>query len=229
MAVVVGLVSQKGGVGKSTLARALGAVVAHAGLKVRIADLDPQQHTVVEWERMRGENRLAPALDVRGFATVAQALAGMADDELLILDAPARVSRRTLDVAKTSDLVVQPTSGSIDDLRPAIVLFHELVQAGVPRERLVLALSRILSAAEEDAARAYIAKTDYEVLAGAILERAAYRDAHNRGQAVTEAKGRARNDPVEQLVEALFDKVHALMLAKTRDAKAARRANERKS
>ena len=82
MAVVVGLVSQKGGVGKSTLARALGAVVAHAGLKVRIADLDPQQHTVVEWERMRGENRLAPALDVRGFATVAQALAGMADDEL---------------------------------------------------------------------------------------------------------------------------------------------------
>ena len=66
MAVIVGLVSQKGGVGKSTLARALGAVVAHAGLKVRIADLDPQQHTVVEWERMRGENRLAPTLDVRG-------------------------------------------------------------------------------------------------------------------------------------------------------------------
>jgi chromosome partitioning protein len=58
MAVVVGLVSQKGGTGKSTLARALGAVVAHAGLKVRIADLDPQQHTVLEWERTRGHIRL---------------------------------------------------------------------------------------------------------------------------------------------------------------------------
>jgi chromosome partitioning protein len=215
MAVIVALVSQKGGVGQSTLARALGAVVAHAGLKVRIADLDPQQHTVVEWERMRGENRLAPTLDVRGFATVGQALAGMADDELLILDAPARASRRTLDIARAADLIVQPTTGSVDDLRPAIVFFHELVQADIPKERLVIALSRTLSAAEEDAARTYVAKAGYEVLAGAIPERAAYREAHNRGAAVTEAKGGA-SGPVEQLIEALFDKVHGLMLAKTR-------------
>jgi chromosome partitioning protein len=229
MAVVVGLVSQKGGVGKSTLARALAAVVAHAGLKVRIADLDPQQHTIVEWERLRGENRLAPALDVRGFSTVAQALAGMDDDELLILDAPARAGRRTTEIAKAADLVVQPTSGSLDDLRPAVLLFHELLEAGIPPERLVLALSRVLTAAEADAARAYIAKTDYEVLAGAIPERAAYRDAHNRGQAATEAKGRAQGDSIQPLMEALFDKVHALMLAKTRDAKASVRANVRKT
>jgi chromosome partitioning protein len=229
MAVVVGLVSQKGGVGKSTLARALGAVVAHAGLKVRVADLDPQQHTLVAWERLRGENRLAPLLDVRGCTTVAQALAGVAEDELLILDAPARLSRRTLDIAKAADLVVQPTSGSLDDLRPAILFFHELAEAGIARERLVLALSRTLSTAEADAARAYIAKSKYEVLAGAIPERAAFRDAQNRGQAVTETKGRGEDDPVQHLIQALFDKVHALMLAKTREAKAALHANERKT
>jgi chromosome partitioning protein len=228
MAVVVGLISEKGGVGKSTLARALSAVVAHAGLKVRVADLDPQHRTLVEWERLRGQNRLAPILDVRGFATVAQALAGMGDDELLIIDAPARGGRRTLDIATAADLLVQPTSGSIDDLRPAIVFFHELVQAGIPNERLVFALSRTLTAAEEDAARRYIAKAGYEVLAGAIPERAAYREAHNRGQALTEAKGRAHG-PVEQLIEALFDKVHALMLAKSRRAKASQGAKERKS
>jgi chromosome partitioning protein len=199
MAVIVRLVSQKGGVGKSTLARALGGAVAHAGLKVRIADLDPQQHTVVEWERTRGENRLAPLLDVRAFATVAQALAGIADDELLILDAPARAGRRTLDIAKAADLVVQPTSGSLDDLRPAVVFFHELVQAGIAKQRLAVALSRILAPGEEEAARAYIAKAGYEVLAGAISERAAYREAHNRGQAVTEAKRRVQDDQVERL------------------------------
>jgi hypothetical protein len=66
------------------------------------------------------------------------------------------------------------------------------------------------------------------VLAGAIPERAAYREAHNRGQALTEAKGRAHG-PVEQLIEALFDKVHALMLAKSRRAKASQGAKERKS
>ena len=103
------------------------------------------------------------------------------------------------------------------------------MEAGIPRERLVLALSRTLSTAEADAARAYIAKSDYEVLAGAIPERAAYRDAQNRGQAVTETKARTQDDPVQQLIQALFDKVHALMLAKTRDAKASPRANERKA
>jgi chromosome partitioning protein len=226
MAVVVGLVSQKGGVGKSTLARALGAVVAHAGLKVRIADLDPQQHTVVEWERLRDVNRQAPTVDVRGFPTAGQALAGVADDELLILDAPARTSRRSVDIARAADLIVQPTSGSIDDLRPAVMFFHDLVQADIPKERLVLALSRTLTASEEDAARAYLEKAGYEVLAGAIPERAAYREAHNRGQAVTEASRRADDGPVEHLIEALFAKVHGVMLAKARQAKAAR-ANQR--
>lgn len=222
MAVIVALVSQKGGVGKSTLARALGAVVAHAGLKVRIADLDPQHRTVVEWERMRGENRLAPFLDVRAFANVAQALADMADDELLIVDAPARSGRRSLDTAKAADLVVQPTSGGLDDLRPAVLFFHELVQADIPKDRLAIALSRILTSGEEEAARAYIGKAGYEVLAGAIPERAAYREAHNRGQAVTEANRRSQDDQVERLIEALFDKVHALMLAKARQGKVAR-------
>lgn len=227
MAVVVGLVSQKGGTGKSTLARALGAVVAHADLKVRVADLDPQQHTVVEWERTRGENRVAPTLHAQSFSTVAQALAGLADDELLILDAPARAGRRTLGIAKAADLVIQPTSGSLDDLRPAVVFFHELVQAGIPKERLAIALSRTHTSAEEAAARAYIAKAGYEVLAGAVPERAAYREAHNRGQAVTEAKRRV-DDQVERLIEALFDKVHALMLAKAKQVKT-ERAKETKA
>ena len=228
MAVIVGLVSQKGGVGKSTLARALGAVVAHAGLKVRIADLDPKQHTLVEWQRTRGENRFAPNLDVRAYATVAQAVSGLANDELLILDAPAGAGRRTQEIAKTADLIIQPTSGSLDDLRPAILFFHELVQADIPNERFAIALSRILSLAEDEAARSYIAKAGYEVLAGAIPERAAYREAHNRGQALTEAKRRPQDTGVESLIEALFDKVHDLMLAKARYTKAAERAKESK-
>ena len=228
MAVIVGLVSQKGGTGKSTIARALAAVVAHAGLKVRIADLDPQQHTVLEWERTRGHNRVAPALDVRAFPTVAQALADVADDELLILDAPARASRRTQQIAQVADLIIQPSNGTLDDLRPAVVLFHHLVDSGIPKDRLVVALCRTLTQAEEDAARTYIKKAGYAVLEGAIPERAAHREAHNRGQAVTEVKRRTDDDQVERLMEALFAKVHAQMQAKVKHAKPAR-AKEAKS
>src|SRR6185436_20351055 len=153
---IVAFVSQKGGTGKSTLARALAAVVAHAGLKVKIADLDPDQQTVLHWEKLRGENEGMPAISVEGFDTASDALASAEDDELLIIDAPAHATRGTLEIAQFATLVVQPTGASLDDLRPAILLFHELAAAGIPRERLVMALCRILSAAEEEMARQYI-------------------------------------------------------------------------
>ncbi len=228
MAVVVGLLSRKGGVGKSTLARALCAVVAHAGLKVRLADLDSQLRTATEWERLRGENQIGPALDVRGASSLAHALAAV-EDELLILDAPAGTGRRSLKIAKSADLIVQPTSGSLDDLRPAVIFFHDLVDAGVPKQRLVFAIARTLAPAEEDAARAYLAKTGYEVLAGAVPERMAFRDAHNRGRAVTEGKRHPQDAQVEELIQALFNKVHTLMRARTRQANAPARAKETKA
>ena len=46
MLVIVGFVSQKGGVGKSTLSRALATSAAAAGTTVTVADLDVQQETL---------------------------------------------------------------------------------------------------------------------------------------------------------------------------------------
>ena len=134
--------------GKSTLARALAAVVAHAGLRVPIADLDPRQQTVLTWERVREQEGLA-AISVDGYDVAAAAIASARDDELLIIDAPSGATRGTLEIAKPATLIVQPTGAGLDDLRPAVLLFHELVEAGIPRERLTFALCRILTNAEE--------------------------------------------------------------------------------
>ena len=57
MAAVIAFISQKGGVGKSTLARALAAVCAQAGLDVVLADLDPRQQTLVQWQKARSGSR----------------------------------------------------------------------------------------------------------------------------------------------------------------------------
>ena len=224
--VIVGFVSQKGGTGKSTLARALGAVVAHAGLKVRIADLDAQQQTVLEWDKTRQQNSLEP-IEVEAFDNAADALESAAKDELLIIDAPAHTNRGTLDIAQSAAIVVQPSGASLDDLRPAVLLFHELVQAGIPRNRLVIALCRILSQAEEDMARAYITKAGYDVLPGCIPERTAYREAHNRGQAVTETKHKALNARVDELMEGLYTRVAGQLAAKkTRSKPTARKRKD---
>ena len=60
MAAVIAFVSQKGGVGKSTLARALAAVCSKAGLEVVLADLDPRQQTLVHWQKARAGETLNP-------------------------------------------------------------------------------------------------------------------------------------------------------------------------
>lgn len=210
----MGFVSQKGGTGKSTLARALGAVVAGAGLKVKIADLDPQQQTVLQWEKLRHESQEEPSIVVEGFDTAADAIASAEDDELLIVDAPAHANRGTFEIAQAATLIVQPSGASLDDLRPAVLLFHELVQAGIPKQRLVVALCRILSEVEEAMARAYVVQAGYDVLPGYIPERTAYREAQNRGQAVTETKHKAVNERVDELMEGLYARVAKQLQAK---------------
>jgi chromosome partitioning protein len=204
--VIVSFLSQKGGVGKSTLARGLAAVAAHM-MRVRLADLDPQQASVVEWERTRERNDAGPPCEVVAYETATDAIDQSTDIELLVIDAPARTSRATLDLAQRSLLVVQPTGASADDLRPAVLLFHELVKAGVPRERLVAAICRVLSNAEEAAARSYMEAAGYEVLDGSILEHTAYRQAQNRGHSITETKVAQLNERADALMEALLQKV----------------------
>ncbi len=203
--VVIALVSQKGGVGKSSLARALGAVAARAGLYVTIVDLDPQQKTVVEWEKMRADKKTARQIAVEGFDSIEEALDLAQDGDLLIVDTPARADRSTLDVAREAHLIVQPSSGSLDDLKPAILLFHELKRHGIAHNRLVIALSRILTRNEEISSRAYVERAGYAVLPGTIREHAAYRDAQNHGRALNETQDKHLNAQADAVLTALLE------------------------
>ena len=106
MAAIVAFVSQKGGVGKSTLARALAREAAAGGLRVKVADLDTQQGTAVDWHRLRLSQGIEPVVSVEAFATAAQALEAAKGYDLLIIDGPARTSSATLDIARAADLIV---------------------------------------------------------------------------------------------------------------------------
>jgi chromosome partitioning protein len=207
MSTVIAFVSQKGGVGKSTLARALAREAAAGGLKIKIADLDMQQGTSVDWHRTRLAAGIEPLVAVEAFATADQALKAAAHYDLLIIDGPARTSRGTLEIARVADLVVQPTGASVDDLRPAVREFHALVKEGIPAAKLAFALNRIGTPAEEAEARAYVAEAGYAALVGCLLERPAYRKAQNTGHAVTETSYAGLNAKADALIQALIDKV----------------------
>lgn len=206
---VVAFVSQKGGVGKSTIARALAREAAAGGLSVKVADLDTQQGTSVDWHRTRLHAGHEPVVSVEAFGTAAQALAVAGAYDLLIIDGPARTSAATLEIARASNLVVQPTGASVDDLRPAVREFHALVKAGIPAARLAFGLNRIGTEAEEADARAYLAEAGYQVLGGVLVERPAYRQAQNMGHSITETRYQKLNAKADVLIQSLIDRVVA--------------------
>ena len=207
MPVVVAFVSQKGGVGKSTLARALAVVATSAHLNVKLADLDPLQRTLLMWMKRRNQKNVEPAVLVEGFANFDEAWDSAVSDDLLVVDAPGQVGQATLELARRADLLVQPTGPGLDDLHPAVLVFDALVNLGVSRERLVFAICRSLTESEEDAARAYLEKAGYAVLPGSIPEKVAYREAHNRGRALTEAEKEASDVRATLLLTNLYLKL----------------------
>lgn len=207
MAAIVAFVSQKGGVGKSTLARALAREAAYGGLRVKVADLDTQQGTIVDWHRLRLSLGIEPIVSVEAFGTAAQALEAATGYDLLIIDGPARTSQATLDIARAADLIVQPSGASRDDLIPAVREFHALTKAGIPAERLAFALNRIGTPAEEVASRAFLEDAGYSVLAGFLRDRPAYRQAQNTGHSITETRYAGLNDQADTLIQSLIDRV----------------------
>jgi chromosome partitioning protein len=206
MGAIIGFVSQKGGVGKSTLARGIGREAAAGGLSVKIADLDIQQGTSVNWYRRRLEASIEPIFSVESFKTAAQALKLASQFDYLIIDGPARASAATLEIARAASLIVQPTGSSVDDLEPAVLTFHELVRDGISRDILVFALSRVGTDAEEIEARAYIKQAGYAVLDGSIQERPAYRQASNVGLSITETRYPQLNKRADTLIQAMVDR-----------------------
>lgn len=128
MAALIGLVSQKGGVGKSTLARLIAREYAAAGWQVKIADLDISQGTSTDWKQRRERAGIKPDIAVEPFGTVAQALKVAQLYDLVVFDGPPHSMAGTLEITNVSHAVILPTGLSLDDLKPTVLLAHRAHQ-----------------------------------------------------------------------------------------------------
>ena len=61
---VISLLNQKGGTGKSSLGRAIAVEFARTGWAVHVADLDKTQQTCFKWAARRVESEIEPAIEV---------------------------------------------------------------------------------------------------------------------------------------------------------------------
>src|SRR3989475_5095133 len=109
MGLVIGVVSQKGGVGKSTCARLIAREYAHAGWDVKIADLDVSQGTSFDWHVRRLQQQMQPSVAVERFGTVEQALKARAHYDLLVMDGAPPSTTATLKMVEPSTVDVLHT------------------------------------------------------------------------------------------------------------------------
>lgn len=184
---IISLISQKGGVGKSALARLLAVEVARVEWAVKIADLDPAQGTSTKWKARRDLAELHPEIAVEKFRTVDRAIREGDRYDLMILDGPAHAEQGGRVMAQSSDLVLMPTGYSLDDMEPQVEAAFELEDAGVPADRIFFCFCRAKgSEAEDRAARAYLTKARMNVLAPVFPELASIRQGHAEGKAASE-------------------------------------------
>lgn len=207
MTFIIGVVSQKGGVGKSTLSRLIAREAAQGGLSVKIADLDHQQQTTTKWQGRRAENKIIPELRVETFQNVKTALAEANSFDVYILDGAPHASKDTEMVAKAASLIVIPTSDSDEDLEPAVLLAHDLKRAGVLVERITFALCLVSDSEKEirAARQDYLNKTPYRVLDGEIPFRTGFRQALAQGKAITETPFPTLVKRADTLAQSIID------------------------
>ncbi len=208
MALVIGVVSQKGGVGKSTIARLTACNYAASEWAVKIADMDLSQGTCTNWNRRRMQNEIGPTVAVEQFVNVSDALKHGDRYDLIVFDGAPHSTSKTLDIAKVSDLVVLPTGVSLDDLEPTIKLAHELKKNGIQAQKIAIALSRIgNSDAELAEGMEYVRSSGYHLLDGVLFEKTAVRRASDEGKCATETGFKTINEKADVLVQAIVNRV----------------------
>ena len=74
MAIIVCVVAQKGGVGKSAIARTLATIYVKADWEAKIADLDVSQTTCTDWNNRRIRNNILPEIAVQQYPRVTSVL-----------------------------------------------------------------------------------------------------------------------------------------------------------
>lgn len=196
---LISFISQKGGVGKSTLSQALAYVASKKRIKILLADCDPQQASSYHWSQIKKQ------VNCQVFKTVKDVWPLANNYDLIIIDGPARTSQATLEIAQKADLIIQPTGASRFDLVPAIKEFHALVKASIPKKKLLFVLSRVATKAEELAGQEFLKKASYNCCPVAIYEKASYRQVQNEGKSITEVSYKNLKKQVRELVESLLE------------------------
>ncbi|MFG1379446.1 ParA family partition ATPase [Xanthobacter autotrophicus] len=214
---IVALLNQKGGVGKTTLALHLAGQWARQGHRITLIDADPQGSSL-DWSQQRSREGLPRLFGVVGLArdTLHREAPELARDaDHIVIDGPPRVAGLMRSALLAADLVLIPVQPSPFDGWASAEMLALIREARIYRPeilvRFVLNRCGARTVLARETART-LADHDPPVLASTIGQRIAFAAAAQSGRLVFE-----RDDagPATREIAALSAEINGLDLGRT--------------
>lgn len=184
---IIACLSQKGGVGKSTLSRLIATAYAAHGQRVGIMDFNGTQETTTFWSKHRASAGIKPEIHAE-VATQANRMRGDKRFDVIIADGRPDSPDITLSIALAADAVIVPTSVTIDDLVPQVRFARELVTKGVRHDRILFVINRVTENKLLIKDSYDFIGDEFKVATGTLPYRDAFIRCHTGGYSVGEVK-----------------------------------------
>jgi chromosome partitioning protein len=191
--VILSVISQKGGTGKTTVALNVAACAAQKKLRTLLIDAD-EQGSALAWAEVREED---PLFSVVGMpkATIHKELSSIASDyDLCVIDCPPRLQKIARSALAASDGVLIPVGPSpldlwaveeMVELLEEVSEFHEVKSAFVMNKKIT---GTAISKGVQQGLREF----DVPLLKASLSQRVAFAEAAASGLSVSEYEPKSK-------------------------------------
>jgi chromosome partitioning protein len=205
---IISLLNQKGGVGKTTLAVHLATALSQRGKRVLMVDADPQG-SALDWAASREGEKAFPVIGLPK-ATLHKELPKLAEDyDLLVIDGAPRVYDVARSAIMASDLVLIPVQPSPYDVWAAKEIVDLVTDVRPFKDNLksVFVINRkiVNTAIGRDVTEA-LSEYDLPVLKSQVCQRVSFAESAGRGQTVLEIEpGSLASQEIEALTTEVME------------------------